>query len=147
MYKNTRIYRGIVLVVLLLCTVYLIYSIVTEPVGKYGLDYIVLALAVTAGFIALSREKRQKCSEDNYKWRYTIPLLIQYICIIKEGLWWTMLWIYLVFQRIIPVFLFLWIFYIHLMLLHQLIVFLLLQEVVLKYLLHLLHLLLHLLLL
>ena len=86
MYKNTRIYRGIVLVVLLLCTVYLIYSIVTEPVGKYGLDYIVLALAVTAGFIALSREKRQKCSEDNYKGRYTIPLLIQYICIIKEGL-------------------------------------------------------------
>ena len=62
MYKNTRIYRGIVLVVLLLCTVYLIYSIVTEPVGKYGLDYIVLALAVTAGFIALGREKRQKCS-------------------------------------------------------------------------------------
>ena len=86
MYKNTRIYRGIVLVVLLLCTVYLIYSIVTEPVGKYGLDYIVLALAVTAGFIALSREKRQKCSEDNYKLRYTIPLLIQYICIIKEWL-------------------------------------------------------------
>ena len=34
MYKNTRIYRGIVLVVLLLSTVYLIYSIVTEPVGK-----------------------------------------------------------------------------------------------------------------
>ena len=66
MYKNTRIYRGIVLVVLLLSTVYLIYSIVTEPVGKYGLDYIVLALAVTAGFIALSREKRKKCSEDNY---------------------------------------------------------------------------------
>lgn len=61
MYKNTRIYRGIVLVVLLLCTVYLIYSIVTEPVGKYGSDYIVLALAVTAGFIALGREKRQKC--------------------------------------------------------------------------------------
>lgn len=74
MYKNTRIYRGIVLVVLLLCTVYLIYSIVTEPVGKYGLDYIVLALAVTAGFIALSRENGRNAA------RITTNDAIQFLC-------------------------------------------------------------------
>ena len=42
------------------CTVYLIYTIIREPVGSYGLHYILLALGVTAGFIVLDRQKRKK---------------------------------------------------------------------------------------
>ena len=58
--RHSRIYRGIFLAVLLACTVYLIYTIIRDPVGSYGLDYILLALGVTAGFIVLDRQKRQK---------------------------------------------------------------------------------------
>ena len=42
--RHSRIYRGIFLAVLLACTVYLIYTIIRDPVGSYGLDYILLAL-------------------------------------------------------------------------------------------------------
>ena len=56
--RHSGIYRGIFLGVLLACTVYLIYTIVRNPVGGYGLDYILLALGVTAGFIVLDRLKR-----------------------------------------------------------------------------------------
>ena len=41
--RHSRIYRGIFLGVLLACTVYLIYTIIRDPVGSYGLDYILLA--------------------------------------------------------------------------------------------------------
>lgn len=48
--KNRKIIHGIILTVLLICTTFLIYSILTDPFGKHD---IILALAVTAGFIAL----------------------------------------------------------------------------------------------
>lgn len=50
MSKNRRILRGIILAVLLICTAFLVYSIVKNPLGEHD---IMLALAVTAGFIAL----------------------------------------------------------------------------------------------
>ena len=46
--RHSRIYRGIFLGVLLACTVYLIYTIIRDPVGSYGLDYILLALGSNA---------------------------------------------------------------------------------------------------
>jgi hypothetical protein len=51
--KNRKIIHGIILTVLLICTTFLIYSILTNPFGKHD---IILALAVTAGFIALGGE-------------------------------------------------------------------------------------------
>lgn len=48
--KNRKIIHGIILAVLLVCTAFLIYSILTDPFGEHD---IILALAVTAGFIAL----------------------------------------------------------------------------------------------
>lgn len=53
---NKKNLRRIVLAVLLVCTAFLLYSIVTNPIG--GHDNIMLALAVTAGFIALGTDKR-----------------------------------------------------------------------------------------
>ena len=52
--KSRKILRGIILVVLLICTAFLVYSVVTNPFGKHD---IMLALAVTAGFIALGDNK------------------------------------------------------------------------------------------
>ena len=52
--KKRKIVRGIILVVLLICTAFLVYSIVTDPLGEHD---IMLALAVTAGFIALGYDK------------------------------------------------------------------------------------------
>lgn len=52
-----KIVRGILLAILLICTVFLIYSIVTDPLGKHD---IMLALAVTAGFIALGQDKKKE---------------------------------------------------------------------------------------
>lgn len=54
MLKNRKIVRGIILVVLLICTAFLVYSIVTDPLGEHD---IMLALAVLAGFIALGHDK------------------------------------------------------------------------------------------
>ena len=54
MSKSRKILRGIILVVLLICTAFLVYSVVTNPFGKHD---IMLALAVTAGFIALGDNK------------------------------------------------------------------------------------------
>ena len=56
MFKNIKIARGIILAILLLCTAYLVYSIIVNPFGEHD---IVLALAVTAGFIALSKGKEK----------------------------------------------------------------------------------------
>lgn len=50
MFRNIKILRGIIVFILLICTVYLIYSIVSNPLGEHD---IMLALAVTAGFILL----------------------------------------------------------------------------------------------
>ncbi|MBU5484156.1 hypothetical protein KQI86_07425 [Clostridium sp. MSJ-11] len=54
MSKNRKILRGIILAVLLICTAFLVYSIVTNPLGEHD---IMLALAVTVGFIALGDDK------------------------------------------------------------------------------------------
>ena len=56
MFKNRKIVRGIILAVLLLCTAYLVYSIIANPLCKHD---IILALAFTAGFIALSDDKKK----------------------------------------------------------------------------------------
>ena len=60
MFKNRKIVRGIILAVLLLCTAYLVYSIIANPLGEHD---IILALAVTAGFIALGSD-RKKCDKS-----------------------------------------------------------------------------------
>lgn len=57
MKKNRKIIRGIILAVLLLCTAFLIYSIITNPLGEHD---VMLALAVTAGFIALGGDKKKQ---------------------------------------------------------------------------------------
>ena len=57
MAKKRRIVRGIILAVLIICTIFLIYSIITDPLGEHD---IMLALAVTAGFIALEYDKDRK---------------------------------------------------------------------------------------
>ena len=55
--EKRKIVRGIILAVLLVCAVFLIYSIVTDPLGEHD---IMLPLAVTAGFIALEQDKRKE---------------------------------------------------------------------------------------
>lgn len=57
MFKNKNILRGIILAILLLCTAYLVYSIIVNPLGEHD---IILALAVTGGFIALGRDKKKE---------------------------------------------------------------------------------------
>lgn len=56
MFKNRKGMKEIILAVLLLCTAYLVYSIIANPLGEHD---IILALAVTAGFIALSGNKKK----------------------------------------------------------------------------------------
>ncbi|MBV4422111.1 hypothetical protein [Clostridium tyrobutyricum] len=56
MSKNIQIFlRGIIIFILLICTAYLVYSIISNPLGEHD---IILALAVTAGFISLGIDKR-----------------------------------------------------------------------------------------
>ena len=57
MFKNKNILCGIILVILLLCTAYLVYSIIVNPLGEHD---IILALAVTVGFIALGQDKKKE---------------------------------------------------------------------------------------
>ena len=57
MFKNRKVVRGIILAVLLLCTAYLGYSIIANPLGEHD---IILALAVTVGFIALGQDKKKE---------------------------------------------------------------------------------------
>lgn len=57
MLKNRKVVRGIILFILLICTVFLVYSIVTDPLGEHD---IMLALAVAAGFIALGEDKKKE---------------------------------------------------------------------------------------
>ena len=56
MFKNTNIAHEILLAVLLLCTAYLVYLIIVYPLGKHD---IILALAVTIGFISLGQDKKK----------------------------------------------------------------------------------------
>lgn len=56
MFKNRKVVRGIILAVLLLCTAYLLYSIIANPLGEHD---IILALAVMAGFIAFGGDKKK----------------------------------------------------------------------------------------
>lgn len=55
--EKRKIVRGVILAVLLVCTMFLIYSIVTGPLGEHD---IMFALAVTAGFIALGQDKKKE---------------------------------------------------------------------------------------
>ncbi len=57
MFRNKKILRGIILAVLLICTVFIVYSIVINPLGKHN---IMFSLAVTAGFIALGTDTDEK---------------------------------------------------------------------------------------
>ena len=52
-----KIVRGIILAILLVCTVFLIYDIVTAPLGEHN---IMLALAITAGFVALGQDMKKE---------------------------------------------------------------------------------------
>ena len=55
--KKRKIVRRIVLVVLLICTAFLVYSIVKDSFGEHD---VMLALAVTAGFITLEKEEKDR---------------------------------------------------------------------------------------
>ncbi|MCR0205338.1 hypothetical protein MKC66_11485 [[Clostridium] innocuum] len=55
--KKRKTVRGIILAVLLVCTAFLIYSIVTDPLGEHD---IMFALAITAGFLALGQDKKKE---------------------------------------------------------------------------------------
>lgn len=63
--KYSRLCYGIILGILLVCTAYLIYTIARNPVGSYGLDFILLPLGVAAGFIVLDRQKRNNLKRKN----------------------------------------------------------------------------------
>ena len=56
MFKNTNIAHEILLAVLLLCTAYLVYLIIVNPLGKHD---IILALTVPIGFISLGQDKKK----------------------------------------------------------------------------------------
>ena len=55
--KKRSIVRKMVMVVLLICTAFLVYSIVKNPFGEHD---VMLALAVTAGFIALDKDLKKE---------------------------------------------------------------------------------------
>ena len=55
--KESKIIRRIILAILLICTAFLIYSIVTNPLGEHDIRF---ALAVTAGFIALGQNREKE---------------------------------------------------------------------------------------
>ena len=60
MFKSRKILRGFAIGILLFCTVYLVYSIISNPFGEQD---IILALSVTAGFISLGSNKRRDKGE------------------------------------------------------------------------------------
>lgn len=57
MFKNNKILRNIVIGILLMCTAYLMYSLISDP---FGSNNIMLALAVTAGFIIIEKDTKDK---------------------------------------------------------------------------------------
>lgn len=60
MSESRKVLRGIAIGVLLICTVYIVYSIIKDPLGKHD---IMFALVVTAGFIALGSNKKGRSEE------------------------------------------------------------------------------------
>lgn len=60
MYKSRKILRGIALAILLSCTVYVAYSIISNPLGEHNTF---LPLAVCAGFIVLGSNKNRDKSK------------------------------------------------------------------------------------
>lgn len=54
--EKRKIVRGIILAILLVCTAFLIYDIVTNPLGEHD---VMLALAITAGFVALEQDMKK----------------------------------------------------------------------------------------
>lgn len=60
MLKNRKALRGFAIGILLICTIYLVYAIISNPLGEQD---IMLALAITAGFIFLSSNKNENKSE------------------------------------------------------------------------------------
>ena len=56
-------FGGIILTILLVCTMFLIYDIVTAPLGEHNM---MLALAITAGFVALGQKRKDKFQIDMY---------------------------------------------------------------------------------
>ncbi|CEK37964.1 hypothetical protein [Paraclostridium sordellii] len=60
MFINRKNVRGIIICILSICTIYLIYSIVSNPLGEHD---IILALAVTAGFISLGTNNGSRKGE------------------------------------------------------------------------------------
>lgn len=54
MFKNRKNLHNSIICILLICTVHLVYSIVSNPLGEHD---IILALAVTAGFILIGSDK------------------------------------------------------------------------------------------
>lgn len=57
MQRKTRMIKNIILAVLLICTVCIIYSIVRDPFGEHDMLF---AIAVTAGFIVLGKDKEKE---------------------------------------------------------------------------------------
>ena len=55
--EKRKIVKKIVMVVLLICTAFLIYSIVQNPLSEHNC---MLALAITAGFIALDKSEKER---------------------------------------------------------------------------------------
>ena len=60
MSESRKVLCGIATGVLLICTVYIVYSIIKDPLGKHD---IMFALVVTAGFIALGSNKKGRSEE------------------------------------------------------------------------------------
>jgi len=56
MTRNRKILRGIAIVVLYICIAYIMYSIISDPLGEQS---IMFPLAVSAGFIALGSNKNR----------------------------------------------------------------------------------------
>lgn len=57
MYKNKKVFRGIIICVLLFGTLYLLHSVLSNPLGKQDT---ILAIAITAGFISLGTDRSVK---------------------------------------------------------------------------------------
>lgn len=62
MFKNKRILRGIILGALLICTAFIVYSIIINPFEEHS---IMLPLAVSAAFVVLGETKLKQTKKQN----------------------------------------------------------------------------------
>lgn len=60
MYKSRKVLRGIAIIILLISTIYVVYSILSSP---FDTDVTMQALATCAGFIALDSNKNKEKSK------------------------------------------------------------------------------------